>query len=185
MTVPGSGLFRICWPSARTFELKFGSALTACSEGQSTEVTSVRTRSTLQISLTHSVGVMRTNRLPSGRPLRFAPAARPLGGGIRLDSSESARCSVETTAAQARIVVPSDNLAILACGRRRCAPFGDSFGTHQATGVAHHLHFPMGGGSTYDLAIRHQADVGISVTLHGGISFFGPLHAASASPPCG
>ena len=83
------------------------------------------------------------------------------------------------------ILTASGNLAILACGRLRCAPSGDSFGTHQATGVARHLLFPVGSGSTCFLAIRHLADVGISVTLPGGIGFFGLLHAGSASLPCG
>src|ERR1039457_2354387 len=31
------------------------------------------------------------------------------------------------------IVIAWDNLAILACGRLRCAPLGGSSGTHQAT----------------------------------------------------
>ena len=90
---------------------------------------------------------------------------------LRLDSSEPARCSRETTASQAGIVVPSDNLAILACGRKCCAPLGDNFGTHQATGVAHHLLFPVEGGSTYFLTIRHLADVGISGALPPALAF--------------
>jgi len=90
---------------------------------------------------------------------------------LRLDSSEPARCSMETTASQAGIVVPADNLAILACGRRGCAPLGDSFGTHQATGVAHHLRFPVAGGSTYFLTIRHLADVDISGALPPALAF--------------
>ena len=83
------------------------------------------------------------------------------------------------------MVICSGNLAILACGRFGCAPLGDNSGTHRATGVARHLLFPVGGASTCFLAIRHLADVGISVTLHGGIGFFGLLHAGSASLPCG
>ena len=83
------------------------------------------------------------------------------------------------------MVICSGNLAILACGRFGCAPLGDNSGTHRATGVARHLLFPVGSGSTCFLAIRHLADVGISVTLHGGVGFFGLLHAGSASLPCG
>ena len=83
------------------------------------------------------------------------------------------------------MVICSGNLAILACGRFGCAPLGDNSGTHRATGVARHLLFPVGGASTCFLAIRHLADVGISVTLPGGIGFFGLLHAGSASLPCG
>lgn len=46
-------------------------------------------------------------------------------------------------ASRGRIVCLSGNLAILTCGRLSCAPLGDNFGTHQATGVAHHLLFPI------------------------------------------
>src|SRR5207247_3711515 len=46
------------------------------------------------------------------------------------------------------MVICSGNLAILACGRLGCAPLGDNSGTHRATGVARHLLFPVGGGST-------------------------------------
>ena len=84
-----------------------------------------------------------------------------------------------------RIVIRSGNLAILVCGRFRCAPLGDSSGTHQATGVARHLLFPVGGGSTYSLAIQDQTDVGISGALQPGLSFFGHLNAVSATLPCG
>ena len=92
---------------------------------------------------------------------------------------------MEPRASFRRSVIPSGNLAILGCGRFRCAPLGDSFGTHQATGVAHHLHFPIGGGSTCSLAIRHLTDVGISVTLPDGIGFFGLLNAVPFTLPYG
>ena len=61
----------------------------------------------------------------------------------------------------------------------------DSPGTHQATGVARHLHFPVGGGSAHFLAIQDLTDVGISGALHAGVGFFGLLNAAPASLPCG
>ena len=99
--------------------------------------------------------------------------------------SEPTRCSIESDASWGRIVIRSCNLAILVCGRCRCAPLGDSFGTHQATGVAHHLHFPIGGGSTCSLAIRHLADVGISGPLQTGLGFFGLLKAAALTLPYG
>jgi len=50
-------------------------------------------------------------------------------------------------------------------------PLGDNSGTHQATGVAHHLLFPIGGGSACFLAIRHLADVGISGALPPALAF--------------
>ena len=76
-------------------------------------------------------------------------------------------------------------MAILVCGRSTCAPLGDSSRTHQATGVARHLLFPVGSGSTCFLAIRHLADVGISGPLQTGLGFFGLLNAVSASLPYG
>ena len=92
---------------------------------------------------------------------------------------------MECNASSRRILILSCSLAILACGRFRCAPLGYSSGTHQATGVAHHLLFPVGGGSTCFLAIRHLADVGISGPLQTGLGFFGLLNAALSALPCG
>ena len=89
---------------------------------------------------------------------------------------------MESEASRSRIVCRSGNLAILTCGRFGCAPLGDNSGTHQATGVAHHLLFPVRGGSTYFLAIRHLADVGISSPLQTGLGFFGSLNAAACLP---
>src|SRR2546426_5402322 len=83
------------------------------------------------------------------------------------------------------MVICSGNLAILACGRFGCATLGDNSGTHRATGVARHLLFPVGSGSTCFLAIRHLADVGISGPLQTGLGFFGLLNAVSASMPYG
>src|SRR5512133_3445970 len=88
-------------------------------------------------------------------------------------------------ASSRRSVATSGSLAILGCGRLRCAPLGNSFGTHQATGVAHHLLFPVEGGSTCCLAIRHLADVGISGPLQTGLGFFGLLNAALSALPYG
>ena len=84
---------------------------------------------------------------------------------LRPGSYEPTHYSMKPTASSRRSVVPSGSLAILGCGRLRCAPLGDSSGTHQATGVAHHLLFPIGGGSTYSLAMPDLADVGISGAL--------------------
>ena len=78
---------------------------------------------------------------------------------------------MESEASRSRIVCRSGNLAILTCGRFGCAPLGDNSGTHQATGVAHHLLFPIGGGSACFLAIRHLADVGISGALPPALAF--------------
>lgn len=58
-------------------------------------------------------------------------------------------------------------------------------GTHQATGVARHLLFPLEGGSTCFLAFPDQTDVGVSGALHTGLGFFGHLKAGSATLPCG
>jgi len=84
---------------------------------------------------------------------------------LRPGSYKPTHCSMKPIASSRRSVVPSGSLAILGCGRLRCAPLGDSSGTHQATGVAHHLLFPVGGGSTYSLAMPDLADVGISGAL--------------------
>ena len=45
--------------------------------------------------------------------------------------------------------------------------------------------FLLKDGSTVSLAKRDLTDVGISGALHTGVGFFGLLHAASASLPCG
>ena len=84
---------------------------------------------------------------------------------LRPGSYEPTHYSMKPTASSRRSVVPSGSLAILGCGRLRCAPLGDSSGTHQATGVAHHLLFPVGSGSTYVLAMPDLADVGMSGAL--------------------
>ena len=104
---------------------------------------------------------------------------------IRPGSTEPTRYPMECEASLARIVSLSGNLAILTCGRFHCAPLGDNSGTHQATGVAHHLLFPSQGGSTCVLAIQHLADVGISGPLQTGLGFFGLLNAALSALPCG
>ena len=84
---------------------------------------------------------------------------------LRPGSYKPTHCSMKPIASSRRSVVPSGRLAILGCGRLRCAPLGDSSGTHQATGVAHHLLFPVEGGSTDSLAMPDLADVGISGAL--------------------
>ncbi len=45
--------------------------------------------------------------------------------------------------------------------------------------------FLLKDGSTVSLAKRDLTDVGISSSLQTGVGFFGLLHAASASLPCG
>ena len=45
--------------------------------------------------------------------------------------------------------------------------------------------FLLKDGSTVSLAKRDLTDVGISGALHTGLGFFGLLHAASATLPCG
>jgi hypothetical protein len=104
---------------------------------------------------------------------------------LRPASSDATRCARENDASLRLILILSGNLAIWAYGRLYCAPLGDSSGTHQATGVAHHLLFPVDGGSTCSLAIRHLADVGISGPLQTGLGFFGLLNAALSALPCG
>jgi hypothetical protein len=47
------------------------------------------------------------------------------------------------------------------------------------------LLFLLKDGSTVSLAKRDLTDVGISGALHTGLGFFGLLHAASATLPCG
>ena len=128
---------------------------------------------------------------PSGHPLR--PPSEPC---VKV-SLHTAQAFLRTSrlrnvplldkfdASGGRIVIRSGNLAILVCGRFRCAPLGDSSGTHQATGVARHLLFPVRGGSTYSLAIQDQTDVGVSGALHTGVCFFGRLNAVSATRPYG
>ena len=96
---------------------------------------------------------------------------------LRPASFEATRCSTGQHSYAECILIRSGNLAIFARGRLGCAPVGDNSGTHQATGVAHHLLFPVGGGSACWLAIRHLADVGISDPLQTGLGFFGLLKA--------
>ena len=45
--------------------------------------------------------------------------------------------------------------------------------------------FLLKDGSTVSLAKRDLTDVGVSGALHTGLGFFGLLHAASATLPCG
>jgi hypothetical protein len=92
---------------------------------------------------------------------------------------------MDSVASRGGSVILSRNLAILACGRLGCAPVGSSSGTHQATGVARHLLFPFGSGSTCCLARPDLTDVGISSALHTGLGFFGLLNAAALAPPYG
>src|SRR5579859_6105859 len=56
---------------------------------------------------------------------------------------------------------------------------------HQATGVARHLLFPVEGGSTYFLAIRHLADVGISGALPPALAFSAFSMLRLSTLPCG
>ena len=104
---------------------------------------------------------------------------------LRPVSSEPTRCPMNCGASLGRIVIPSGNLAILAGGRFDCAPLGNSSGTHQATGVACHLHFPIRGGSTYFLAIRHLTDVGISGALPPALASSAFSRLRLFTLPCG
>src|ERR1035441_5038299 len=55
----------------------------------------------------------------------------------------------------------------------------------RTNGIRCHLLFLLKDGSTVSLAKRDLTDVGISGSLQTGFGFFGLLHAASASLPCG
>jgi hypothetical protein len=87
----------------------------------------------------------RRERLPAHAPLRTVRESFPSHGSSLSKNIPSGsvplldkvRCIFRC------ILTFRGNLAMFTCGRVRCAPSGDSSGTHQATGVARHLHFPV------------------------------------------
>ena len=87
----------------------------------------------------------RRERLPAHAPLRTVRESFPShGSSLSKAKLVGARPLFERLGYILRtILVGSFNLAIWVCGRLCCAPSNDSPGTHQATGVARHLHFPV------------------------------------------
>jgi len=129
----------------------------------------------------------RRERLPAHAPLRTVRESFP-SHGSSLSKVQLGRADPLFDGRWCILGVhrtPLGQLGNLVCGRLRCAPLKDSSRTHQATGVARHLHFPVWGGSAYCPAIQDLTDVGISGALHSGLGFFGLLHAAPATLPCG
>ena len=129
----------------------------------------------------------RCGRLPDRTPLRTVRESFPSHGSGLSKNIPGAGCSIARSLRRILrcIVMHSRNLAILVWGRFSCAPSGEAPGRtkQQASLVICFSRFEAVPHAA--LAIQDLTDVGISRALHAGLGFFGLLHAASATRPCG